>query len=56
MVAIRGVLGTIRELFLFLWARRLWWLIPCVVVLLLFAAVIILGGAAGIGPFIYTLF
>jgi hypothetical protein len=56
MVAIRGVLGTVRELFLFLWVRRLWWLIPCMVVLLLFAAVIILGSAAGIGPFIYTLF
>jgi hypothetical protein len=56
MVAVRGILGTIRELFVFLWIRRLWWLIPCMVVLLLFAAVIILGSAAGIGPFIYTLF
>jgi hypothetical protein len=56
MVAIRGVLGTVRELFEFLWARKLWWMIPFMLVLLVFAAVIILGGAAGIGPFIYTLF
>ncbi len=56
MTAIRGIFGMLQELFMFLWARRLWWLIPCMVVLVLFAAVIILGSAAGIGPFIYTLF
>lgn len=56
MTALRGMLATLRELFQFLWARRLWWLIPMVVVLLLFAGVIILGSTAGVGPFIYTLF
>lgn len=56
MTALRGMLATVRELFEFLWVRRLWWLIPMVAVLLLFAGVIILGSTAGIGPFIYTLF
>ncbi len=56
MIMLRGIFGTLRELFALLWLRRLWWLIPVVVVLLLFGVVIVLGGTAGIGPFIYTLF
>lgn len=56
MRAIRGILGTLGELFQFLWQRRLWWLLPMIIVLVLFAALIVLGSAAGVGPFIYTLF
>ncbi|HEX9075481.1 MAG TPA: DUF5989 family protein [Anaerolineae bacterium] len=56
MRAIRGILGTLGELFQFLWQRRLWWLLPMIIVLILFAALIVLGSAAGVGPFIYTLF
>jgi hypothetical protein len=56
MRAIRGVFGTLGELVHFLWQRRLWWLLPMIIVLILFAALIVLGSAAGIGPFIYTLF
>lgn len=56
MILVRGIVGTLRELFQLLWARRLWWLIPVVVVLLLFSGLIILGSTAGIGSFIYTLF
>ncbi len=56
MEALRGILATLGELFLFLWTRRLWWLVPMVVVLLVFAGLIILGSVAGVGPFIYTLF
>jgi hypothetical protein len=56
MIALRGILGTLSELFLFLWKRKLWWLVPMIVVLLLFVALIVLGNTAGIGPFIYTLF
>ena len=51
-----GIFGTLRELFQFLWARKLWWLIPAVVVLLVFGALIVLATTSGIGPFIYTLF
>ena len=56
MRAVRGIFGTLGELFRFLWQRRLWWLLPMIIVLILFAALIVLGSAAGIGPFIYTLF
>jgi hypothetical protein len=56
MIMLRGIVGTIRELFALLWTRRLWWLIPAVVVLIFFGIVIALGGVAGVGPFIYTLF
>ena len=56
MGALRGMVGTLGELFSFLWQRKLWWLIPMIVVLLFFAALIILGSTAGVGPFIYTLF
>ncbi len=50
------MLGSLGELFGYLWERKLWWLIPMLAVLLLFAVLIVLGNAAGIGPFIYTLF
>jgi hypothetical protein len=56
MSALRGVMGTLGELFLVLWQHKLWWLMPMIVVLLLFAVLIILGSTAGVGPFIYTLF
>jgi hypothetical protein len=55
MMMLKGLLGTIRELFQFLLARRLFWLVPMVAMLLLFAGLIILG-STGIAPFIYTLF
>lgn len=56
MLVLRAIAGTLAELFVFLWNRRLWWLMPAMVVLVLFALVIVLGSATGIGPFIYTLF
>lgn len=56
MLAIHGIVGTLVELFAFLWARRLWWLIPMVAVLVIFAALVVLGSVAGVGPFIYTMF
>jgi len=48
--------STIRELFAFLWARKLWALIPLVATLLLVAVLLLVGEATGIAPFIYTLF
>jgi hypothetical protein len=50
------MLGTLGELFRFLLARKLWWIIPMVILLLGFTALILLGSAGGLGPFIYTLF
>ncbi len=56
MLALRAIFSTLSELFLFLWTRKRWWLVPMVIMLILFSAFIVLGSAAGIGPFIYTLF
>ena len=49
-------LGVVGELFRFLWARKLWWLIPMVLTLIIFAVLLIFAQASAIGPFIYTLF
>jgi hypothetical protein len=49
-------IGTIGELFGFLWVRKLWWLIPVVVTLLVIAGLLLIGQASGVSPFIYTLF
>ncbi len=49
--------GVVKELFGFLWKRKMWWLIPMIVMLLLFGALIILASASpAFAPFIYTLF
>ena len=48
--------GTVRELFQFLWARKLWWLTPMIFLLALFGLLIVFGHASGVAPFIYTLF
>ncbi len=49
-------LGTVRELLQFLLVRKLWWLIPFVIIFMLVAALLLVGQAAGVSPFIYTLF
>jgi hypothetical protein len=53
---VAGGAGTISELFRFLWARKLWWMVPFVVALLLVAVLLLVGEATGVAPFIYTLF
>ncbi|RMD49085.1 MAG: hypothetical protein D6835_05685 [Candidatus Thermofonsia bacterium] len=49
-------LGVVGELLSFLWARKLWWLIPMVTILLVFGLLLIFASASGLAPFIYTLF
>ena len=49
-------LGIAGELLVFLWQRKLWWMIPMVVVLLFFGLIIVIGSSSGVGPFVYTLF
>jgi hypothetical protein len=56
MNALRTSLGTLGELFHFLWQRKLWWLTPMIVVLLLLGVLIIFASTSGLGPFVYTLF
>lgn len=48
--------GIVGEVIQFLWARKLWWLIPMVSVLLLFGLLLIFASSSGVAPFIYTLF
>ena len=49
-------MGVIGEILIFLWQRKLWWMIPMVVVLLSFGMLLMFASASGVGPFIYTLF
>ena len=49
-------LGAAGELLLFLWQRKMWWLIPMVSILLLFGLFLVFASASGIAPFVYTLF
>ena len=49
-------LGIVGELMRFLWARKLWWLIPMIIALLVFGALILLGASGVLSPFIYSLF
>lgn len=44
------------ELMTFLWARRLWWMIPMVIVLLAFGLLIIFTQSSALAPFLYPLF
>ena len=48
--------GVLSEFFVFLWKRKLWWLIPMVAVLFVFGLLLVFASATGVGPFIYTLF
>ncbi len=50
-------MGIIGELLRFLWARKLWWMIPMIAALLIVGVIIIIGAVApGAAPFIYSLF
>ena len=53
---VRARLLVAGELLDFLWAVRLWWLMPMVLVLLLSSVMLILAYSSAIAPFIYALF
>jgi len=48
--------GIASELMQFLWARKMWWMIPMVFVLLVFGGLMVTAASTPLGPFIYTLF
>jgi hypothetical protein len=48
--------GVAGELLAFMWARKLWWLMPMVVLLLALGLLIGFAQSSAIAPFIYTLF
>lgn len=49
-------LGIFGELLVFLWRRKLWWMIPMIIVLVLFGLLLIFAQSSAVAPFIYTLF
>jgi len=49
-------LEIVKELFGFLWERKLFWLIPLVVIIVVIMSVLFFAQATGIAPFIYALF
>jgi len=48
--------GIFRELLVFLWKRKLWWLMPIIIVLVLLGLLLIFTQTSAVAPFIYTLF
>lgn len=46
----------LKDLWLFVKERKLYWLAPVIVVLLLLGLLIVFGGSSAVAPFIYTLF
>lgn len=51
----RGMVNTLRELVLFFWRRKKFWVIPLVVMMVLLGVLQFLQGSA-FAPFIYALF
>jgi hypothetical protein len=49
-------MGVLGELLVFLWKRKLWWMMPMIVVLILFALLLVFAQGSAVAPFIYTLF
>lgn len=53
---IRAIYEIVIELFGFLWARKLWWMIPIVGLLLIMSTLMVTAQSSAIAPLIYTLF
>jgi hypothetical protein len=49
-------LSTARELLVFVWRGRTWWLTPVIVALLLISALVVFLETSAVAPFIYALF
>jgi hypothetical protein len=52
----RDKVGIAGEMMVFLWRRKMWWMIPIVTALLFFGLIVVFGSSTGAGPFIYTIF
>ncbi|HBQ22045.1 MAG: hypothetical protein A2Z91_03415 [Deltaproteobacteria bacterium GWA2_38_16] len=48
--------GIVKEFFIFLKERKLWWMTPIIVMLLLLGLLIVFTEGSAVAPFIYTLF
>lgn len=51
-----NIISTIYELCIFLWSRKLWWLIPAILVMIFFGGLVILFSSSPIAPLVYPLF
>ncbi len=49
-------IAIVKELFSFIWARKLWWITPIIIVLLIVGLLIVFTESSAVAPFIYTLF
>ncbi len=48
--------GLVRELWLFLRARKKYWLLPIIVAMLALGALLVFAQGSALAPFIYTIF
>ncbi|TLY21980.1 MAG: hypothetical protein E6K68_04300 [Nitrospirae bacterium] len=48
--------ATVKELLVFFWRSKIWWLTPVVLALVLLSAIVVLTESSALAPFIYTLF
>jgi len=49
-------LSILKNLFVFLWVNKLWWLIPIFIVFIVFGVLIVVSQSSVAVPFIYVLF
>ena len=49
-------MGIISELWMFLRARKKFWLLPIIVMMIVFGGLVILSQGSAVAPFIYTIF
>jgi len=47
---------TLKEIFIFMWKRKMLWMAPLILILVLLGALIIFTEGSALAPFIYTLF
>ena len=48
--------GLVRELWIFMRARKKWWLAPILVVMFLVGLLLVVAQGSALAPFIYTIF
>jgi len=46
----------LKELFMFMYMRKKFWLIPILLMMALFGGLVVLSQGSAVAPFIYTLF
>jgi len=49
-------MGFVRELALFMWKRKKFWIFPVMLMLVIFGALLVLSQTSAVAPFIYTIF